>query len=74
MVSKIPAAKHLSDGEYALLMQVYANHNRSMGFEDRKQHSLSDIGKVVRDTKNQCLNVYYKNGNWWHYAGDGTWY
>lgn len=73
-MKKIPVAANLSDSEYQLLLQVYASHNRSMGLEERKQHTLSDIGKVVRNTKVQCLNVYYNNGNWWHYSVDGTWY
>lgn len=74
MNKKLHVAAHLSDGEYKLLMQVYANHNRSMGLERRKQHSLSDIVKVVRNIKEKCLEVHYQNGNWWHYSTDGTWY
>lgn len=71
---KLPVASHLTDSEYQLLMQVYANHNRSMGLDKRKDYTLSDIVKVVSNTKENCLEVYYKNGDWWHYSVDGTWY
>lgn len=71
---KLPVAKHLTDGEYVVLMQVYANHNSSMGLEKRKNYTLSDIVKVERDSEEQCLNVHYKNGDWWHYSVNGTWY
>jgi hypothetical protein len=73
-MKKLPAAAHLSEGEYKLLMQVYADHNRSMGLEQRKQHTLTDIVKVVRNSKEKCLEVHYKNRNWWHYSVDGSWY
>lgn len=72
-MKKFPAASHLTDGEYKLLLRVYADHNSSMGPSDRKRHTLSDIEKVVRVTKNQCLHVYYNNGNWWRYYANGTW-
>ena len=73
-MKKIPVAKHLSDNEYDLLMTVYANHNRSMGIEQRKDYTLSHIVKVVKNLKEQCLEVHYENGDWWHYSVDGTWY
>jgi hypothetical protein len=73
-MKKLPVAAHLSDGEYKLLLQVYANHNRSMGIEERKGHTLSDIEEVVRNTRQNCLEVYFKNENWWHYTVDGSWY
>lgn len=72
MNKKIEVAQHLSDAEYKILLQTYANHNRSMGLEERKNYTLSDIVKVERG--NRCLKVYYKNGDWWHYTPDGTWY
>lgn len=73
-MAKLPVANHLSDGEYRLLLEVYANHNRSMGHEMRKKYSLSDIVKVEKNIEENCLNVHYKNGDWWHYCKDGTWY
>jgi hypothetical protein len=73
-MKKLPVAAHLSEGEYKLLLQVYANHNRSMGIEERKGHTLSDIDEVVRNTRQNCLEVYFKNKNWWHYTVDGSWY
>jgi hypothetical protein len=73
-MKKIEVAEHLTDGEYSLLMQVYANHNRSMGLEQRKDYSLSHVVKVERNIKEKCLNVHYRNGDWWRYSTDGNWY
>ncbi|MFJ5771433.1 hypothetical protein [Psychrobacillus sp. NPDC093180] len=73
-MKKLPVAKHLTDGEYKLLLSVYAKHNSSMGLEKRKDYTASDIVKVERNAKEQCLHVHYKNGDWWHYSNDGTWY
>lgn len=73
-MKKIPVAEHLTDSEYNLLMKVYADQNRSMGLEERKNYTLSDIVKVERNVKENCINVYYKDGNWWHYSTNGKWY
>lgn len=74
MSKKLPVASHLSDLEYKLLLQVYADHNSSMGLIERTDHTLSDIVKVTSDLKKKALKVYYRNGNWWHYSINGTWY
>lgn len=71
---KIRAAKHLSDEEYSLLLTVQAAHSRSMGLEQRKEFTLSDIVNIERNIQEKCLNIHYKCGNWWHYSTDGTWY
>jgi len=73
-MEKLPVAKHLNDLEYKFLLETYAEHNSSMGFEDRKNHTLSDITKVERNISENCLNVYYNDGNWWHYTPSKTWY
>jgi len=74
MIKKLPVAAHLNDDEYKLLLTVYANHNSSMGLKERNNYTLSDIVKVERNTEEKCLNVHYKNGDWWHYSTNGTWY
>ena len=74
MNKKIPVAAHLNDFEYKVLMKVYAKHNGSMGLKERVKYSLSNIVKVERNTEENCLNVHYENGEWWHYCSNGTWY
>lgn len=74
MDRKLPIAEHLTDDEYKLLMQVYTNHNNSMGLEMRKYYTLSHIVKVVRNPEKRCLEVHYQNGDWWYYCADGSWY
>ncbi|WP_312474154.1 hypothetical protein [Neobacillus sp.] len=73
-MKKLPVAKHLTNQEYQLLLKVYADHNRSMGLEKRAKYTLSNIVKVERNQEEKCLNVYYGNGDWWHYVSNGTWY
>ena len=74
MMKTLPAGKHLNDEEYNLLLSVYANHNRSMGRDERIKYSLSHVVKVVRNVKEKCLEVHYSDGNWWHYSVNGSWY
>lgn len=66
-------ATHLTDNEYRLLMQTYANHNSSMGLKERVNYTLSHIAKVKRNVKENCLEVYYNDGEWWKYYSNGTW-
>lgn len=73
-VEKNPYFRHLSDIEKKVLFETYAKHNSSVGLEERKNYTLSDIVKVERSIKENCLNVYYKNGDWWHYTANMTWY
>lgn len=74
MSKKLPVAKHLNNEEYRILLETYANHNASMSFEKRIEYSASYIIRVERNLKENCLNVYYENGDCWHYTFDGAWY
>jgi len=71
---KIAVASHLTDSEYHLFLKTYALHNSSMGLEERKDYTLSHIVKVERNKKENCFNVHYENGDWWHYTPSGKWY
>lgn len=73
-MNKLSVASHLTVDEYKTLFQTYVNHNRSMGMKERAFYTLSDIVKVEKNAKDNCLNVYYRNGEWWHYTKDGQWY
>ena len=72
-MDKIPVAKHLSDDDYKLLLTVYADHTRTMGLKKRENYTASHIVKVEKNVKENCLNVYYENGDWWKYYRNGTW-
>ena len=69
---RLPVVAHLTDSEYKYLMETYAAHNSSMGFEMRKKYSADKIVKVERG--NGCLHVHYEDGEWWHYTPNRTWY
>lgn len=71
-MKKLPVARHLTDSEYSILLQTYANHNSSMDFSERVKYTFSEIVKVERGQG--CLHVHYQNGDWWHYTADGKWY
>lgn len=73
-MGKIRVAEHLNAEEYNIFLETYANHNASMGLEERKNYTLSHVVNVERNTKENCLNVHYENGDWWHYTVDRTWY
>ncbi|WAA10307.1 hypothetical protein [Fervidibacillus albus] len=70
-MSKRLVAKHLSDREYEIFLKVHSKHSRIMGLEERKNYTLSHVVKVEWNLKERCLNVYYKNGEWFHYCPNG---
>lgn len=72
MENKLPVAKHLTDVEHKYFLETYAAHNRSMGLSERSKYDLSKVVKVKRG--DNCLQVYYSNGDWWHYTPQYTWY
>jgi len=74
MTRKLSVAKHLNDEEHHLLLSVCANHNSSMGRDERVKYHLSNIVKVTRNVEEKCLEVHYLDGNWWKYSVDGSWY
>lgn len=73
-MKKLPYLSHLSDNECKNFFETYADHNASMGLERRINYTLSDIERVERNVEENCLNVYYRNGDWWHYTPNRTWY
>ena len=70
---KISVAAHLNDADYKMLLETYADHNRSMAMERRGNFTLSHIVKVEKNEKTNCLDVHYESGDWWHYK-DHQWY
>lgn len=73
MSKRLPVAAHLTDEEYAQLLETYAKHNSAMWIEDRDRYGAHNIVRVERG-ENGNLHVHYKCGNWWHYTPDRNWY
>lgn len=71
---KVPVAVHLTDEEYRYFKLAYANHNSSMGLKERQHYNASSIVLIKKNKRKNCLEVYYQNGDWWHYTPDGKWY
>lgn len=65
---------NLTDEQVKLFKEVYSKHQQVMGTETRKKYTLSHIDNIVWDHQEDCLKVYYSNGDWWHYTKEGTWY
>ncbi|WP_168121915.1 hypothetical protein [Paenibacillus sp. HB172176] len=64
----------LSTYQQSLLKSIHARHMRAFGTEKRKLYTVDQIRKVIGDEEADCLKIYFKNGDWWHYLQDGTWF
>lgn len=69
---RLPVAEHLTDEEYAILMQTYTMHNSSLPAELRDKFGAHNIQKVVvMPTGN--LQVIYHGNEWFVYTPDNKW-
>lgn len=60
--------------EIELLDKLHANHMRKFGIAMQKQYKKENIKLVKRNVKNNCFEVYYQNGDWFHYVVNGEVY
>lgn len=74
LMRRRPQFNKLSDKEYEIFLETYATHLQSMSDQQRDRYKLDNIVRVDRNVIENCLNVYYRNGDWWHYTANRTWY
>ncbi|PFW61533.1 hypothetical protein [Bacillus sp. AFS075034] len=63
----------LTEKQYDLFMQVHNKHMKVMGTDNQNKYALENVERVIWDSLEGCLKVYYKD-IWWHYTKDLTWY
>lgn len=68
------ALRKLSDEQKQLFEKVYEQHAASMGTEMRKKYSKENVDVVIWVRSEKCLHVHFKDGEWWRYGLNGTWY
>ena len=64
----------LTETQKAQLEAVYKRHMAAMGTEARQSYAVDKIKEVKWDARSRTVNIYFVNGDWWHYKADGTWY
>lgn len=62
----------LTNIQRQILENTYKCHMAAMGSEARQQYTVNKIRKVLPGRRS--VNIYFDNGDWWHYTGSGTWY
>lgn len=62
-------------GEYGqkLFDRVHRRHLSAMGTEARKQYERDQVKRIKSNNKEKCLEVYFRNGEWFKYYPNGTW-
>lgn len=74
MFDKIRVAKHLTDSEYKVFLEVHAKHNISLPFEERKIYSLPHVLEVAKTQQDNGLIIYYRNSEQFCYTYRGSWF
>lgn len=54
---------------------VFNRHMKSWSRERmERDYGLKNLVKATWNKEEQCFQVHYKNGDWWHYTLKGDWY
>jgi hypothetical protein len=65
----------LKPEQYFLFLTVHVKHLKTLESKERQMDlSLKNIKEVIWDEEEDCLKVYYRNGDWWHYTKSEEWY
>jgi hypothetical protein len=65
---------NLTDEQLELFNGVHSKHLQALGTEARKKRTVEHVKNLVWDTVEDCLKVYYDDGEWWHYTKDKKWF
>jgi hypothetical protein len=71
---KVKGYVNLTADQQQLLERVYARHMAAMGTEMRSRYPVDQIKEVKWDKVDRTVNIYFQNGDWWHYNKQGNWY
>ncbi|WP_085993596.1 recombinase family protein [Oceanobacillus senegalensis] len=63
----------LTDLQKRIFNQTHPKHLESMKMDKRKEYDVQNIKKIKWDSREKCIKVYFKNGDWYHYFRDYTW-
>ena len=66
--------QHLSQLHAELFHSIHAKHLKALGTDEQSKRSLTNVTRVMWDEEEQCLKVWYSDGEWWHYGADGEFY
>ena len=74
MFNQVKGFSPLTDTQKNILERTYNRHTKAWGEENRLEYTIDQIKEVKWDAKACCIKVFFKNGNWWHYLPDGSWF
>lgn len=62
-------------GEYGqrVFDLVHKKHLATMGAQIRQHYTRENVKRVKANNVEGCIEVYFKNGEWFKYFADGTW-
>ena len=62
-------------GEYGqkLFDSIHNRHLAAMSAETRQHYTRENVKRVKANNVEGCIEVYFKNGEWFKYYPNGTW-
>ncbi|WP_371069112.1 hypothetical protein [Sediminibacillus sp. JSM 1682029] len=66
--------ENLTDQQRAIFARTHVQHQEAMGLEKSKEYGIQNVKELRWDDEENCLKVYFANGDWWHYTPNGQWY
>jgi hypothetical protein len=71
---RISGYAELEEEQKSLFSSTFDRHLKARGTEKQKEYAAYNLKEIKWDAAENCLKVYYKNGDWWHYDMAGEWY
>ncbi|OXS77926.1 hypothetical protein [Domibacillus enclensis] len=73
-MTPIQGYENLTDTQRKIFVKVHKRHLSMMGETERAKRTLDKVEKLKWNAQEQAVEVYYADGEWWHYNSKGEWY
>lgn len=73
-MTPIAGYENLTDTQRKIFVNVHKRHLSAMGEVERAKRTLDKVKKLKWNAQDQTVEVYYTDGEWWHYSSKGDWY
>lgn len=72
-MKQVDGYDQLSSEQQIVLESTYQSHLEAMGAQVRIRYGLERIREVRWNSREQCVGIFFVNGDWWHYLNNTWW-
>lgn len=72
-MKQVDGYESLNPEQQNILESTYRFHLEAMGEHVRVRYNLERIREVRWNSREQCVEIFFMNGDWWHYLNNTWW-